>query len=146
MRIIFRHLCLIIGEKSIKTTIATDSCYLFMNEDNLILYDGHCRLCSWSVRWIIRNDVRKRFSFKAIKDAGFPGTLEQSGDTVQLLMAGKRYERSTAALMIAVRLRFPWPLLGIFFLVPLFFRDALYKLVARNRKRWFGESDTCFIP
>jgi len=82
----------------------------------------------------------------ALQDADLLGTLKQPGDTVQLLMAGKRYERSTAALMIAIRLRFPWPLLGILFIIPLFVRDALYKMVARNRKRWFGERSTCYIP
>jgi len=117
-----------------------------MEERLMILYDGYCHLCSRSVQWIIRNDRRGRFTYKALQEEGLPGTLEEARDTVQLLMAGKRYERSTAALMIAVRLRFPWPLLGIFFLVPLFFRDALYKLVARNRKRWFGERSTCYLP
>jgi len=117
-----------------------------MEERLMILYDGYCHLCSRSVQWIIRNDRRGRFTYKALQEEGLPGTLEEARDTVQLLMAGKRYERSTAALMIAARLRFPWPLLGIFFLVPRFFRDALYKLVARNRKRWFGERSTCYLP
>ena len=135
-----------IGEKSIKTTFGAEDCYLSMEESLMILYDGYCHLCSRSVQWIIRNDRRARFTYKALQEDSFPGTLEEASDTVQLLMAGKRYERSTAALMIAVRLRFPWPLLGIFFLVPRFFRDALYKLVARNRKRWFGERSTCYLP
>ena len=117
-----------------------------MKERLMILYDGYCHLCCRSVKWIIRNDRQARFSFMPLQDAGLPGILEQSGDTVLLLMAGKRYERSTAALMIAVRLRFPWPLLGILLIVPPFIRDALYKLVARNRKRWFGERSTCYIP
>lgn len=117
-----------------------------MEEGLIILYDGYCNLCSHSVQWIIRNDRRARFTYKALQEEGHPGTLEETNDTVQLLMAGKRYERSTAALMIAVRLRFPWPMLGILFIVPPFVRDALYKLVAKNRKRWFGERSTCYIP
>ena len=61
-------------------------------------------------------------------------------ETVVLMLKGKRYERSSAVLRIALHLRFPWPLLGIFFLVPARIRDSLYDLVARNRKKWFGEA------
>jgi predicted DCC family thiol-disulfide oxidoreductase YuxK len=109
-----------------------------MRENRVVFYDGGCRLCNWCVRWIIRNDVHGRFSFKALESV--------ESDTVQLFMEGKRYERSSAILQIAVRLRFPWPLLGIFFLVPRFLRDPLYNLVARNRRGWFGENDSnCVI-
>lgn len=118
----------------------------------LVLYDAHCKLCNWSVRWIIRNDVHKRFSFKALKAIDRPLEMEQElesddsvkdddpFETVVLMLKGKRYERSSAVLRIALHLRFPWPLLGIFFLVPARMRDSLYDLVARNRKRWFGEA------
>jgi len=117
-----------------------------MEERLIILYDGYCNLCSHSVQWIIRNDRRARFTYKALQEEGHPGIPEEANDTVQLLMAGKKFERSTAALMIVVRLRFPWPLLGFLFIVPPFIRDGFYKMLARNRKRWFGERSTCYIP
>ena len=107
-----------------------------MKERYLVLYDGHCRLCSKSVRWISNNDVRKKFTFKA-------QTIPS--DTVQLIMDGKRYERSTAVLRIAIHLRFPWPLLGFFFLVPPFIRDRIYMLIALRRKHWSGEETGCVI-
>jgi len=118
----------------------------------VVHYDAHCKLCSWSVRWIRRNDVHKRFSFKALQamdhslEMGKQGASEDSVEdddpfeTVVLMLKEKRYERSSAVLRIALHLRFPWPLLGIFFLVPVRIRDSLYDLVARNRKRWFGEA------
>ena len=124
----------------------------------LILYDGHCRLCSWSLRWVMRNDVHKRFSFKALQDKDHHLGMNQGGErddsgeadpppeTVVLIVKGKSYMRSSAVLRIALRLRFPWPLLGIFFLVPSWIRDAAYDLVARNRKQWFGEHRDCYIP
>ena len=118
----------------------------------VVLYDAHCRLCNWSVRWIIRNDVHKRFSFKALQAGDHPLDMGKEGErydsvenddpyeTLVLMLKGKRFERSSAVLRIALHLRFPWPLLGIFFLVPAKIRDALYKLVAKNRKQWFGEA------
>jgi predicted DCC family thiol-disulfide oxidoreductase YuxK len=59
-------------------------------------------------------------------------------------MNGKMYDRSAAVLNIARHLRFPWPVLAVFLLVPQFLRDPVYDLVARNRKRWFGaRSELC---
>jgi predicted DCC family thiol-disulfide oxidoreductase YuxK len=103
-----------------------------MNETRVVLYDGYCQLCSRTVRWIKRNDRKRRFSFKPLPEEA------SAAETVVLLETGKRFERSTAVIIIAMGLRFPWPLLGALFIVPRFARDAVYNWVARNRKRWFG--------
>jgi predicted DCC family thiol-disulfide oxidoreductase YuxK len=76
----------------------------------------------------------------------YPVKETRTTETVLLVIGGKHFERSSAVLQIAIRLRFPWPLLGFFFVLPRFIRDPLYDLVARNRKRWFGERATCYIP
>jgi predicted DCC family thiol-disulfide oxidoreductase YuxK len=34
----------------------------------------------------------------------------------------------------------------VFRILPRGLRDWLYRLVARNRYRWFGKSDTCMLP
>jgi len=111
-----------------------------MKQSRIIRYDGYCHLCSATVRWVIRRDRKKRFSFRPLENGG------SESDTVLLEEDGKLYERSTAVLRIASGLPFPWPLLGVFFLVPRKIRDALYDWVARNRKRWFGTRSTCYIP
>jgi predicted DCC family thiol-disulfide oxidoreductase YuxK len=128
-----------------------------MGDIGIVFYDGHCRLCSRSVRWVVRNDRSKRFTYSALPAPGRSGrdvrteaegcAVNQSGepDSVLLFLDGRWYERSSAVLQIALRLRFPWPLLGIFIIVPRFLRDPLYDLVARNRKRWFGEDAACYI-
>lgn len=116
-----------------------------MTGTRVILYDGYCGLCSRTVKWVKRNDPKGRFSFQPLQDKDLTeGGL--SGDTVVLLEKGKRYERSTAAIRIAMSLRFPWPLLVFLIIVPPFIRDGVYNVVARNRKRWFGEHTTCYLP
>ena len=110
-----------------------------MNLNGMILYDGYCNLCSRTVQWVIRNDRAGRFTFEPL-----PGDENQR--SVVLVSGGKRYERSAAAIRIALGLRFPWPLAGILFVVPRFLRDPVYDWVARNRKRWFGTRDTCYVP
>jgi predicted DCC family thiol-disulfide oxidoreductase YuxK len=66
--------------------------------------------------------------------------------SVILFENGKVYQKSTAALRLAVKLGFPWFLAGIFFIIPRFLRDWVYDYIARNRYRWFGKKDACMIP
>jgi predicted DCC family thiol-disulfide oxidoreductase YuxK len=65
---------------------------------------------------------------------------------VVLVENGSYYTESAAVLRIARRLRFPWPLAYVFILVPKPLRNALYRLVARNRYRWFGRDEECLLP
>ena len=50
-----------------------------------------------------------------------------------LLDYGRRFERSDAALYLALGLRWPWPLAYALMLVPHALRDELYRFVACNR-------------
>jgi predicted DCC family thiol-disulfide oxidoreductase YuxK len=56
------------------------------------------------------------------------------------------FTRSTAALRIARRLPFPWPLAYGFIVIPRPLRDAIYDWVARHRYQWFGRLDQCLVP
>ena len=78
-----------------------------------------------------------------IHESGAPGPLP---DSIVLIDEGRLFTRSTAALRIARRLRFPWPLLYGLIVVPRPLRDFLYDWVARNRYRWFGKRDSCMLP
>lgn len=114
-----------------------------MHQQWMVFYDGYCNLCSLAVKWIVRNDAKKRFTLKPLQEINSGASTD---NTMVLMLNGKVYIRSAAVLRIAVRLRFPWPLMVIFFIVPRFLRDPVYGVVARNRKRWFGERNTCYIP
>ncbi len=109
-----------------------------------VLFDGICNLCSASVRTIAANDPRGRFRFASLQSeearelAMRYGREPSSVTSVVLVDANGWHERSDAALRIACEMAFPWPLLGVFFALPLRLRDALYDWVARNRYRWFG--------
>ena len=60
-------------------------------------------------------------------------------DSIMLICQDKVLLRSEAVLAIASGLRFPWPLLTIFRIVPRPIRDGAYRIFARNRYRWFGQ-------
>ena len=48
-------------------------------------------------------------------------------------------------LRIAGFLKFPWPLLQVFIIIPPFVRNRLYDWIAQNRYRWFGKQDVCRV-
>lgn len=124
-------------------------------EPTIILFDGHCNLCNRIVRFVVKRDMRAHFRFASLQSdaahricasAGYALPAVRDPDTIVVIRDGRALERSDAALAIAAGLRFPWPLLGVFRAIPRGVRDRLYRVVARNRYRWFGRSDTCMIP
>jgi predicted DCC family thiol-disulfide oxidoreductase YuxK len=117
----------------------------------LILFDGVCNFCCASVQFIIARDPAGYFQFASQQSALGQQKLVEAGlplsmDTFVLIENGIARTRSAAALNVAARLTFPWPLCVVFRLVPAFIRDAAYEVIARNRYRWFGQKESCWVP
>lgn len=118
----------------------------------LVLFDGICGLCEKSVNFIIAHDPNRTFRFAPLQsEVGRQLLLQHQLDadalqTVVLIESDRTYTRSTAALRIVRRLRWPLPLLSILIAIPPPLRDAVYDWIARNRYRWFGKHQTCQLP
>ncbi|WP_213505320.1 thiol-disulfide oxidoreductase DCC family protein [Paenibacillus faecis] len=116
----------------------------------IVFFDGVCHLCQGAVKFIIRRDPRGRFRFASLQSSSARKLLADrapdTGDTMLLLEKGRIYSRSAAALRIAKGLRFPWPLLYIFIMVPPAVRNAVYRWIAANRYKWFGKAEACMVP
>ena len=118
----------------------------------VILFDGVCNLCSSSVRFIIARDPAARFRFASLQSEAGQALLGGHGldtgalSSVVLVEDGRVHTRSDAALRIAWRLSGPWPLAGVFRAVPRGVRDGVYDWIARNRYRWFGKTEACWLP
>lgn len=110
-----------------------------------VLYDGSCHLCVRSVRFIRKYDRNKRFRFASLQSetAKTLEIIDPKEDSVILHEEGKILMKSQAAIRIAILLGFPWSIAGIFAVIPLSWRDAVYDIIARNRHRWFGTSQYC---
>lgn len=134
-------------------------------EHPLILFDGDCNLCNRSVQFVIKRDRQARYRFASLQsEAGKAALLAARNtpkgsdvpkgsdgmvtlpDSIVLVQHGKVRVKSSAALAIARGIRWPWPLLAVFWLVPYPLRDLVYDWVARNRLRWFGKREECWIP
>lgn len=110
----------------------------------LILYDGYCVLCNRSVAFMQARQRPGALEYVAQHSERGREILEAcglGGKPQEMLVFYENehcYLRSTAALRALRYLRWPWPLLYIFILVPPFLRDPVYNLIAHNRYRWFG--------
>lgn len=118
----------------------------------VLLFDGVCNLCSGAVRFIIPRDPRGRFHFASLQSAAGERLVSelridrQALDSVILIEDGRWYAESDAILRITGLLGGAWRLFGAFRLIPRPLRDRLYRLVARNRYRWFGRKEVCWLP
>jgi predicted DCC family thiol-disulfide oxidoreductase YuxK len=118
---------------------------------SIVLFDGFCHLCSRTVRFIIKRDKKKIFSFiplqseVASKIQNLPVFDKTSPPSIILIEKDKIYQYSSAVLHIARHLRFPWNLFYVFIIIPAFIRDAIYMFVSRNRYKWFGRRESCMV-
>ncbi len=118
---------------------------------DVILFDGVCNFCNASINFVIDRDAARRFRFASLQSDFGQRLLAENNrqltdfDTVLLLRDGKLYEKSDAALEIARYLK-GWSWLYLFRVVPRFIRDFFYDIIAKNRYRLFGKSESCRIP
>jgi predicted DCC family thiol-disulfide oxidoreductase YuxK len=119
--------------------------------NHIVLYDGFCNLCSGSVQFIVKRDRKKVFSFISLQSEeakeirNLPVYDVRNPDTIILCLRGKIYQHSDAALRIAGQLKIPWNLFYVFIIVPPFIRDGIYRVISRNRYKWFGKRDNCYL-
>jgi predicted DCC family thiol-disulfide oxidoreductase YuxK len=118
----------------------------------VIFFDGVCNLCTGSVQFVIKHDPQHYFRFASLQSELGQQFLQQNGlsadtfDSFIVWEEGKYYTESTAALRVAKKLNGAWPGLYVFILLPAFIRNSVYRLIARNRYRWFGKKETCWVP
>lgn len=121
-------------------------------KQKIILFDGVCNLCNGFVQFIIERDRNAIFKFAALQsDFGQAFLKSQNLNPLELksiilIDDDKVYTQSTAALKIAKHLDGAWKIGYVFIIVPPFIRNSFYKIVAKNRYKWFGQKDQCMVP
>jgi predicted DCC family thiol-disulfide oxidoreductase YuxK len=118
----------------------------------IVLFDGVCNLCSGSVQFILKRDPQARFRFASLQSEAGRSLMTEHGlnpdalSSVVVIEDGRAFQESSAALRIARHLPGAWKLLRVFAVIPRPIRDAVYRLIARNRYRWFGKTEACWLP
>jgi predicted DCC family thiol-disulfide oxidoreductase YuxK len=117
----------------------------------IIVFDGICVLCNGWVRFLLQHDHPERYRYAAMQSRAGRMLLEHHGldpdDPVSFLLAegGRTWTDTAAIIRVLTGLGGPWRLAGIARCLPAALRDPLYRLLARNRYRWFGTT-VCHVP
>ena len=118
----------------------------------LILFDGVCNFCNTSINFIIDHDPKKRFKFASLQSELGQSILIQfkkntsNFDSVILLKDNRLYQKSEAAFEIVKHLSGLWRYLSVFSIFPTSLMNFFYDIIAKNRYRIFGKTETCRIP
>lgn len=123
-----------------------------MNSTKVILFDGVCNLCNSTVQKVIENDEKNIFKFASLQsDFGQKFLKKHKLSTEEfnslILMDGDTYyTQSDAALRIGKELKGIYKWSKLLYIFPKFIRDFGYKIISRNRYKWFGKQENCWLP
>lgn len=118
----------------------------------IILFDGICNLCNKSVQFVLKRDRRQQFRFASLQSEAGQQLLRKFNlsstdmNSFVLIDNDKIYTRSGGALRVLKILGGGWRLLYGLIIVPPFIRDRVYDWISRNRYKWFGKREECWIP
>ena len=116
----------------------------------VIVFDGICVICNGWVRFLLKRD-RGRYRFASMQSPAGRALLLAHGldaddpSSFLLVEQGRAFTDSDAIVRVLAGLGGAWKIAALLVLVPRFVRDPLYRLIARNRYRWFGTT-SCTVP
>lgn len=118
---------------------------------SIIFFDGECLLCNGFVDLMLAIDRVGIFAMAPLQgqtaQALLPPLPKAAEDwSMYYLEHGTLYSQSDAALAVMARLGGLWSILSWGRIIPRPLRNRLYRLIARNRYRWFGRRATCRMP
>ncbi len=117
----------------------------------ILFFDGLCGLCNTSVDFVMKRDTRDVFRYAPLQGETAASYLSEKDredlDSVILQTPDGLYRHTSAVVRILWKLPGIWPVLGtLLWLVPKPLRNIGYRIVARNRYRFFGKKESCRLP
>ena len=117
----------------------------------IIFFDGVCAMCNTFVNLALRIDRRRLFLFAPLQGTTARELLPPLSDDPRdwsMIYLDERgmHDQLDASLEVYRRLGLPWSVLSLARYIPRAIRTPLYRIIARNRYRWFGRKEVCRIP
>ena len=118
---------------------------------NVVLFDGVCNLCNFSIDFIVRYEKGDELRFASLqselgKELVAKFNLDIVPDSILFYSNNELHAKSKAVLKICRFMKFPLSILTVFRFVPKVLSDTVYDFVAKNRYKWFGKKETCRVP
>lgn len=120
--------------------------------DKIVLFDGYCNFCNSTVQFILKRETNHNIKFCSLQsDFGIALLTKyhlntSTIDSIVFIEHDIAYIKSDAALRLSKQLKGLYPLLYGFIVIPAFIRNWVYDFIAKNRYKWFGKSESCFVP
>ena len=124
----------------------------FPDDKPLVVFDGHCALCSGFANFITRHDDKMALRLlpaqSELGEALYAhyGLKPDDYETNLLIEDGFVRTKSDGSLAMFSYLGWPWKLTAVARIFPRPFRDWVYGIIARNRLNWFGSREVCYLP
>jgi predicted DCC family thiol-disulfide oxidoreductase YuxK len=122
------------------------------NNQKILYFDGICNLCAGAVQFVLKRNKKQNIFFASLQSKAGQEMLAHFGlpqtdfNSLVFVENGKMYQQSTGALCVARHLNAAWSLLFGLIIIPPFIRNAVYNWVAKNRYKWFGKKNECWLP
>lgn len=114
----------------------------------IIFFDAECLLCDGFVNLLLKIDKKHSFRLAPLQGETarqllpkLPNNPEQW--SIFYLDKNGIYQQSDAFIQICRNLGGAWCFFSLTRIIPRPIRDYIYRIVARNRYRWFGRKITC---
>ena len=118
----------------------------------VVVFDGLCNVCSGWVRFLERHRIEPPFKLLPMQSTQGKLLLAENGidpedpATFLVLDRGRQFTQSDGAIHVITALGGFWSIVEAARVIPKAWRDSLYRVLARNRYRWFGRRATCYLP
>ena len=121
-----------------------------LKKQPLLLFDGKCVLCNQAILFLLKHEKNKELHFISIEsELGISiknyFEINTKTDSMILIKNHDAFIKSCAALRLPKYMKGGWPLLIVLVIIPPFIRNFFYDLIARRRKKWFGELENCAL-
>lgn len=113
-------------------------------QNRIVVFDGICNLCSGGAKWLQHHQGEPPFHLVPMQSDRGRMLLTQQGydpddPLTFLVLDGERcLTQSDAWIHLVAAAGSGWRLVNIARVIPRALRDWVYRLIARNRYRWFG--------
>lgn len=104
----------------------------------IVFYDGECGLCQRSIVFLFRADKERKLLFAPLNGETYKkiyGDVPSLLTSVMVYSKGKSFEKSDALFELCKILGGLYKFFFVFKLIPRFILDAIYNLVASQRKK-----------
>ncbi len=119
--------------------------------NQIVFFDGVCAMCNSFVLFLLDKDKKGELQFVSLQSSTAKNILlkhrvkidSKNLSTIYYVRNGKILNRSNAILSIFYDLGFPYKAIYLFKIIPLFIRNYIYWLIAKNRYLFFKNNSSC---